>query len=739
MKKILVLTALFIAATLISRATDLEEMLTKNQLDSLRKAADSAIYMPSYYGAYVHFNYNMHSGNFSQLPGVPNCCPEFASGSGLGAGFGALYEIPFTSSFSAYFRAGYSMLNGSFSETETTTLYDAANDDIMDGEFEHSLDAGLGAVILEPAAVYNITENLKLNLGLQAGFLVSKSYEQQEEITKPSDRATFLNPDGTDSRRRIRNDVSGDIEEANGMQFGMAAGLSYDIFLNKNKTTILAPEIFYSFNFSSILPDDDWNVSSLRAGVAIKFAPEPPPLQVIRQNENIDTVEVELKTAGREFVELGNISYFIDTTYVYDPVSERDVMLITNTTVRTDTKHVQPALAAEIKAYGLDKKDKLMDNLTITVDEYVTASRNFPLLNYIFFDDGKSNIPDRYRKISGSAAENFYEEKLDTYETMPIYYDMLNIFGRRLKQYSNTSITLTALNSITSGNKGDKELAGKRAEAISDYFVTVWGIDSDRIKIRIEDIKSAKNPSPEKTEENNRVEIRSESWDIMKPLFKGGDTLREVTPSVVRFVPKVLSTDGLAGWELDIEQQRKQLKKFEQFGDIPKQIDWLPNNDKKSTPKNNQQLVYRLKVTDKTGNTLLTEDQSLPVKYTTIREKQLSQGGDKLIEKYNLILFDLDKSDIKGANMNIVDFIKGRIKPDSEVKITGYTDKLGSADYNIKLSEARAASTEKALGIKTIETKGVGGSEELFDNKLPEGRFYCRTVQVVIETPIKIE
>jgi hypothetical protein len=33
--------------------------------------------------------------------------------------------------------------------------------------------------------------------------------------------------------------------------------------------------------------------------------------------------------------------------------------------------------------------------------------------------------------------------------------------------------------------------------------------------------------------------------------------------------------------------------------------------------------------------------------------------------------------------------------------------------------------------------EGVGNAELLFNNDIPEGRFYCRTVNIVVKTPVQ--
>ena len=63
---------------------------------------------------------------------------------------------------------------------------------------------------------------------------------------------------------------------------------------------------------------------------------------------------------------------------------------------------------------------------------------------------------------------------------------------------------------------------------------------------------------------------------------------------------------------------------------------------------------------------------------------------------------------------------------------------MGESDYNRKLSARRADAVRKrltsAMPLTAIRSEGVGESRLLFDNALPEGRFYCRTVQILIET-----
>jgi outer membrane protein OmpA-like peptidoglycan-associated protein len=81
--------------------------------------------------------------------------------------------------------------------------------------------------------------------------------------------------------------------------------------------------------------------------------------------------------------------------------------------------------------------------------------------------------------------------------------------------------------------------------------------------------------------------------------------------------------------------------------------------------------------------------------------------------------------------------IQKRIQPDSKISITGHTDRVGEFNHNLELSVTRAKALSSGIKSDNILLYGMGENELLYDNDTPEGRFYCRRVDVVIETPIK--
>lgn len=110
---------------------------------------------------------------------------------------------------------------------------------------------------------------------------------------------------------------------------------------------------------------------------------------------------------------------------------------------------------------------------------------------------------------------------------------------------------------------------------------------------------------------------------------------------------------------------------------------------------------------------------------------------DKEISRYNLILFEFSKYELKPSDAKIIDIIKKNLKPTSHISITGYTDRAGDAQRNAKLSQNRANEVKDALNHPNTVVVGAGGKTFLYNNDIPEGRFYCRTVDILVETPVK--
>ncbi|MBK9250331.1 MAG: OmpA family protein [Ignavibacteria bacterium] len=168
----------------------------------------------------------------------------------------------------------------------------------------------------------------------------------------------------------------------------------------------------------------------------------------------------------------------------------------------------------------------------------------------------------------------------------------------------------------------------------------------------------------------------------------------------------------------------------------PTTIDWDLTKSQTNLPRYDAPVTIKIEAQDKDGNTA-EQTITLPTNQRTIAKKRNDKSGDKVIENYGLILFDFGKSTLSERNLRVTNFVKKRLLPNSTVSLAGYTDRTGNIQINQKLSAKRANSAAISIGRPNAEQKGVGQSELLYDNALPEGRQYCRTVQISVETYVK--
>jgi outer membrane protein OmpA-like peptidoglycan-associated protein len=114
--------------------------------------------------------------------------------------------------------------------------------------------------------------------------------------------------------------------------------------------------------------------------------------------------------------------------------------------------------------------------------------------------------------------------------------------------------------------------------------------------------------------------------------------------------------------------------------------------------------------------------------------------GDKIRVTWDsAILFDFDSAMLKtDAQQNIGKMGEVFQKyPDTDIVIAGHTDNKGAEDYNLKLSERRAASVKNYLvgmGVdpSRLQTVGFGEMKPIASNETEEGRLKNRRVEIDI-------
>ncbi len=475
---------------------------------------------------------------------------------------------------------------------------------------------------------------------------------------------------------RTRLQSTGNLDSLNSFGFGLLAGLSYEIPLTADKHYILAPEVFYNPMLTDFGEKANWKTDQLRFGLALKYMPY--------------TISVK-------------------------PVT----------------------LLGDINAVGLFDDGMEKQIVEIKVEEFL-QTRLKPLLGYVFFDDNSSEIPARYVKLSPGEAEDFKVEDMHYKGVMETYYNVLNIIGRRLIKNPSARIVIVGCNSNTGAETGNKELSMNRALNVRDYLQNAWNIDPERMVITERNLPAtpSRPGDPDGIEENRRVEISSLDPHILAPVISE-DTVKKVSPPSVKFVPSAESEAGLRNWSVYSKQRGVVLFDYTGFSEVPQYVIWNVEKNPATIPEEEVPLEYNLTLMDKQGNVFKTPNKNIPVKSLTITKKQRLKIADRFVDKYSLILFEFDKADLNERHRRIVDFIKQRTYPNSEITIEGYTDRLGDNQYNQNLSTNRAKTVAESFPGYRVKSIGHGEDESTYKNNLPEGRFYSRRVDITVETPEK--
>lgn len=697
--------------------------------------------LKSYFGINFGFGYNIHNADFRRIPDCPSCSPGYRGGNGLGFDLGLVYDYKLTSRLFISGRVLYSDISGELTRIEKTTII---LNTPTDGEFTHYLDSKISITGIEPHLKYNPFKDLFINIGFNFSSILNKEYSQVEKITKPDDFGTFLDENGNNTFSRERNNYSGTLESANSIYFAPFLSLSYQLPLNFKRTLILEPELKYTYGLTNIIDDEivpTWTINRVIAGVSIKYD-KVKYEEKFEHIKNIDTIKIEKGLISSYEFKVGKAN--IVTKHLLSN-NQKITEEIYN---RTDTLFIpiKDKIDGKLIVVGIDENGNEVSNQIFQVNEFV-SNRMDPILNYVFFNENSFNLPSRYINIELKEANSFNINNLYRDSILQIYYNVLNIVGKRMRDNPDANLTLIGCNSDYDKEKGNLELSEKRAKTIRDYLVNIWSIENRRIKIEKRNLPE-KPSTPitenEKIEENRRVELYSDNPKILEPIFIEKID-RKSNPPIVRFKVKIQSDVELDKWELIAFQDSIKNKNYFKYEnkEFIKVIDWKLSDNQKITPSLNESLKSKLIINDVKGNLSTVNGNDLKIKINSIKDNKNGNGrtesedDDYQYESYSLILFDFDKANIEKANLEVINFIKRRIKSNSEIEIFAYTDKTGNLEYNQNLAEQRGIAVRNSLGSKNSIVKSIGSSILLFNNDLPEGRFYCRTVKINIKTKIQ--
>jgi outer membrane protein OmpA-like peptidoglycan-associated protein len=650
-----------------------------------------------------------HKPDFYDLPGAPSCCPHYGEESkGSGAYFGLTYELSLLERLLLGLRVNFNYFNSEFNVREKTDI--RIGDEIKPGFFIHNLKTDMTTLEFESYLRFYLFDNFSIwGGGFVAPFL-TKSYEQYEKIESPKG-AVF-----SDTKTKTRNQKSGNFDgSVKGIWGGLTGGVGYDLPLNKSKSWFITPEISYNLGLTDIVDSISWKANALKFGVSISYAPKP---EIIPEILNKKIVKIDTITINES-------EYLYDTfkagksdTNLY--VEKIDNKIINYTKInQTDTIYKKRIYTVNINpsAPTIQIKTKLV-------------TQAFQNLDAVFFENSSNKLQSNYNMLRVSS-----QFDINGIEPLPInlHNNMLNIVGYRMRQYPKTTIHLKGFIDSTTENK-NLALAYSRAQTIKDYLSTVWQIDSARILIKYDKNCYPALQTLTKNDsgfaENRRVQIIPDNPEILAPLKRENfEEIVEVAPREFQISTSGTDPRGINSWEIDGYQDKYLAFKFS--GEkMPEKIT-ATISDSMARSLNSSLPLDIMFVVNAANGAKAFANKTLEIKKDT---------SDIKVSRLALILFDVASDKIPSAAVpEIKEFLK-TLKPDSKIRVLGYSDVLGGEEFNMKLSINRATAAAELIkklhkNVNIIEAKGLGCSE------FPPGinsyntcaeRFLSRTVLIEI-------
>ncbi|WP_442900406.1 OmpA family protein [Geoalkalibacter sp.] len=377
----------------------------------------------------------------------------------------------------------------------------------------------------------------------------------------------------------------------------------------------------------------------------------------------------------------------------------------------------------------------------LTIEEIKTIDAS-PLLGHIYFETGSSEIPARYQRFTNRLDTVTFDEQ-QLRGTLEKYYQVLNIFGKRLATNPDASVTLVGCNMDFGEEKGRQDLSAQRAEAVGAYLRDIWNIDPERIRLEARNLPE--KPSTSRIEEgradNRRVEIHSDHPAILD-LVRSTYTNYRIDNSSLIVRPLIDSLYGLADWRIQVGAGGATLAEISGEG-APNDHYLLPLKlDRPQDVGAAGSIAVTLEARDRRDQQLSVAAEPVKVQFLQTSQRLAQQLDYRVQEKYALILFDFDRDTIDARNQGIVEQIAARIRalPQAAVEIVGHTDNIGSDAYNQKLSERRAKAVYDLLLAaaggdpdKRIQYRGAGAQDPPYDNLSSEARAFNRTVAITLE------
>jgi len=631
---------------------------------------------PWWFGTAVGANYNLYHGasilNLNSTLFVPSA---FLEGNGIGPFAAPLIEYhPSDSKLGFMLQAGFDSKKGSFNQVIST------------GIFTEDLSTHLAYFTIEPSIRLNLfNSNFYLFSGPRLSINIDKSFQYDLRI----------NPDHPDQGSSAYS--AGEFSDINKTLISMQIGGGYDLFLsakNKHSQVILSPFFAFQPYFGQkILSSESWNLTTLRAGIALKFGHG-------------------IKTALPEKI-------FLPVVISTEPKASYLI---------TEPKKIAPG----------------------TNDSELLSERK-----NVYFNLRSSEIKDPFSKSGKDQLKNFKsnQKEINIPENLedPSFRkaiqedNFLSILGAYMIKDSSNKITL-----VGSSTK-DVSAGLQMAKSVKMFLVRVYGINASKIAI-----KGQKRLRIHKAQSGNKFElavIRQVDRQVLVQTKSKGLALKfqvglnnnRLSPLKIYDVPEInnegvvsFTTKGanqvFSSWSLKIAEDQSKVRSFGPFTkdsvSIPKK--YLLGD--KPAGKFDISMIGQLK----SGQVIRKDTTALLAAWPVFITDKIKRFS---------ILYELNNSEsVNNLSQYLRTVVTPEIPSGAKVIIHGHSESVNFGNNELKSFLIRENDIQRIIEFSLLQAKRADVQFQVFDfgldqtiapfeNKTPGIDFLNRTIIIDILKP----
>jgi outer membrane protein OmpA-like peptidoglycan-associated protein len=330
---------------------------------------------------------NQHSASFRQLSSFPACCPEYTSGGGFHLGYWLhlayqpeleIFGMP----FSYGLRASGTAFSGVLSDDEEIGMV-INGSDVIRGLARHTIDATFTTVGIEPYLQLQKIAGTQLtaSAGFFAGFPISSTFNQKEELIEPTDLAYNF-----ETGSRTRGVANGEIPSPASPFIAAVFGVGYMHELDAQRA--IEPRVETLIGLTDLTSAVSWGVTSFRVGVNFHYRvpkpviapPPPPPPAPIEQPARVPVLSSKLMVPQMTLAQLSAVRNVAITREYVDaaPVmffAKNSTEVVGTTKTQSQLQQVVASAISEYMRQHPEAKLTLVGSAAFDEDQAVARER----------------------------------------------------------------------------------------------------------------------------------------------------------------------------------------------------------------------------------------------------------------------------------------------------------------------------------------------------------------------------